>query len=44
MSRLLGMGDMKGMINMIKEAVPMDKQPEMAKRLQEVLLCFSFPL
>jgi len=34
-SRLLGMGDMKGMINMIKEAVPMDKQPEMAKRLQE---------
>lgn len=29
------MGDIKGMVNMIKDAVPLDKQPELAKRLQE---------
>jgi signal recognition particle subunit SRP54 len=35
-SRLLGWGDMKGMINLIKEAVPNEqKQEELAKRLQE---------
>jgi len=34
-SRLLGMGDMKRMIDMIKEVVPKESQPKMAKRLQE---------
>jgi len=34
-SRLLGMGDVKGMLNLIKEAVPAESQPEIAKRLQE---------
>jgi len=34
-SRLLGMGDVKGMINMIKDAVPKESQPKLAKRLQE---------
>jgi len=34
-SRLLGMGDLKGMVNLIKDAVPADRQPELAKRLQE---------
>eukprot|EP01120_Amphizonella_sp_Union-15-10_P008405 TRINITY_DN3013_c0_g1_i1.p1 TRINITY_DN3013_c0_g1~~TRINITY_DN3013_c0_g1_i1.p1 ORF type:complete len:482 (-),score=102.00 TRINITY_DN3013_c0_g1_i1:58-1305(-) len=33
-SRLLGMGDMKGVLKLIQEAVP-ESQPEMAKRLQE---------
>lgn len=34
-SRLLGMGDVKGMFNLIKEVVPKDSQPKLAKRLQE---------
>eukprot|EP01127_Copromyxa_protea_P008607 TRINITY_DN1976_c0_g1_i2.p1 TRINITY_DN1976_c0_g1~~TRINITY_DN1976_c0_g1_i2.p1 ORF type:complete len:491 (+),score=134.58 TRINITY_DN1976_c0_g1_i2:221-1474(+) len=34
-SRLLGMGDMKGMLSIIQDAVPKDAQPKMAKRLQE---------
>jgi signal recognition particle subunit SRP54 len=34
-SRLLGMGDMKGMIDLIQEVVPKDGQAEMAKRLKE---------
>jgi len=34
-SRLLGMGDVKGMFNLIKEVVPKDAQPKLAKRLQE---------
>jgi len=34
-SRLLGMGDMKGMIDIIKEVVPKDSQPKITKRLQE---------
>jgi len=34
-SRLLGMGDLKGMISMIEEAVPKESQPDLAKRLQE---------
>jgi signal recognition particle subunit SRP54 len=34
-SRLLGMGDVKGMIDIIKEVVPKESQPKIAKRLQE---------
>jgi len=34
-SRLLGMGDIKGMLKIIEEVVPADAQPELAKRLQE---------
>eukprot|EP01121_Diplochlamys_sp_Union-15-3_P014621 TRINITY_DN4685_c0_g1_i1.p1 TRINITY_DN4685_c0_g1~~TRINITY_DN4685_c0_g1_i1.p1 ORF type:complete len:477 (-),score=120.04 TRINITY_DN4685_c0_g1_i1:9-1439(-) len=34
-SRLLGLGDVKGMWNLIKEAVPAESQPQIAKRLQE---------
>lgn len=34
-SRLLGMGDIKGMLKIIEQAVPADSQPQLAKRLQE---------
>jgi len=34
-SRLLGMGDMKGMMEVFKDALPMDKAPELAQRLSE---------
>jgi len=34
-SRLLGMGDIKGMLKMIEEVVPASEQPQFAKRLQE---------
>eukprot|EP01125_Pyxidicula_operculata_P014155 TRINITY_DN46_c0_g1_i1.p1 TRINITY_DN46_c0_g1~~TRINITY_DN46_c0_g1_i1.p1 ORF type:complete len:478 (+),score=136.39 TRINITY_DN46_c0_g1_i1:71-1504(+) len=34
-SRLLGLGDVKGMIDMIKEVVPKDSESKIAKRLQE---------
>jgi len=34
-SRLLGMGDLKGMIKMIEDVVPKESQPDLAKRLQE---------
>jgi len=34
-SRLLGLGDWKGMLSVIQDAVPKDAQPKMAKRLQE---------
>jgi signal recognition particle subunit SRP54 len=34
-SRLLGIGDAKGMVNIIQNAVPKDAQPKMTKRLQE---------
>jgi len=34
-SRLLGMGDIKGMIKMIEEVMPAEDQPALAKRLQE---------
>eukprot|EP00922_Rhytidocystis_sp_ex-Travisia-forbesii_P046065 GHVS01068717.1.p1 GENE.GHVS01068717.1~~GHVS01068717.1.p1 ORF type:complete len:502 (+),score=85.58 GHVS01068717.1:63-1568(+) len=32
-SRLLGMGDITGLFNTIKEAVPLDKQPEVVERI-----------
>jgi len=34
-SRLLGMGDVKGIMNIFQEALPMDKAPEMAERLAQ---------
>mmetsp|Transcript_8036 Transcript_8036/g.8880 ORF Transcript_8036/g.8880 Transcript_8036/m.8880 type:complete len:413 (-) Transcript_8036:101-1339(-) len=34
-SRLLGMGDVKGMADMIKEAIPLEQQNDMAKQLQQ---------
>jgi len=34
-SRLLGMGDMKAMMEVFQEALPMDKAPELAQRLSE---------
>jgi len=34
-SRLLGMGDVKGMFDLIQEVVPKESQPQMAKRLKE---------
>eukprot|EP01114_Cavostelium_apophysatum_P007379 TRINITY_DN1946_c0_g1_i1.p1 TRINITY_DN1946_c0_g1~~TRINITY_DN1946_c0_g1_i1.p1 ORF type:complete len:487 (-),score=166.68 TRINITY_DN1946_c0_g1_i1:78-1538(-) len=34
-SKLLGMGDVKGMMKMFEEALPMDKAPELAQRLSE---------
>jgi len=33
-SKLLGMGDVKGMIDLLKEAVPKESQPALAKRMQ----------
>eukprot|EP00921_Rhytidocystis_pertsovi_P021299 GHVQ01034026.1.p1 GENE.GHVQ01034026.1~~GHVQ01034026.1.p1 ORF type:complete len:487 (-),score=81.15 GHVQ01034026.1:158-1618(-) len=32
-SRLLGLGDLTGLFNTIKEAVPLDKQPEVVERI-----------
>lgn len=34
-SRLLGMGDIQGMMKLIEEAMPAENQPALAKRLQE---------
>lgn len=34
-SKLLGMGDIKGMMKAFQEAIPMDKAPELANRLAE---------
>lgn len=34
-SRLLGMGDLPGMMKLLEEAMPADSQPALAKRLQE---------
>lgn len=34
-SRLLGMGDIKGMLKIIEEVMPAEDQPQLAKRLQE---------
>jgi len=34
-SKLLGMGDVKGIMDIFQEALPMDKAPELAARLQE---------
>jgi signal recognition particle subunit SRP54 len=34
-SRLLGMGDIQGMMKLLEEAMPADSQPALAKRLQE---------
>eukprot|EP01087_Luapelamoeba_hula_P004747 TRINITY_DN1469_c0_g1_i1.p1 TRINITY_DN1469_c0_g1~~TRINITY_DN1469_c0_g1_i1.p1 ORF type:complete len:496 (+),score=123.31 TRINITY_DN1469_c0_g1_i1:217-1704(+) len=36
-SKMLGMGDMTGLFNTIKSAVPMEEQPELYKRLTEGL-------
>lgn len=49
-SKLLGMGDVKGMMKAFQEALPMEKAPELAQRLSEgkftlrVLDHFSSPL
>jgi len=34
-SKLLGMGDVKGMMDVIQKALPLEKAPEMAQRLSE---------
>uniref|UniRef100_A0A0E0L4H9 Signal recognition particle 54 kDa protein n=1 Tax=Oryza punctata TaxID=4537 RepID=A0A0E0L4H9_ORYPU len=34
-SRLLGMGDLSGLVNKIKDAMPADQQPELMQRLME---------
>lgn len=34
-SRLLGMGDVKGLLTTVAEALPLDKQPEMLGRLAQ---------
>jgi len=34
-SRLLGMGDIQGMMKLLEDAMPADSQPALAKRLQE---------
>jgi signal recognition particle subunit SRP54 len=34
-SRLLGMGDLSGLVNKIKDAMPADQQPELMQRLIE---------
>uniref|UniRef100_A0A1S4AM75 Signal recognition particle 54 kDa protein 1-like n=1 Tax=Nicotiana tabacum TaxID=4097 RepID=A0A1S4AM75_TOBAC len=34
-SRLLGMGDLSGLVNKIQDVVPMDQQPELLQKLSE---------
>mmetsp|Transcript_18451 Transcript_18451/g.40769 ORF Transcript_18451/g.40769 Transcript_18451/m.40769 type:complete len:302 (+) Transcript_18451:798-1703(+) len=40
-SRLMGMGDIVGLVNTMKEVVPMEKNKEMMKRLQDGLFTYA---